>query len=63
MADLDVLGRFLCAWGRECGTEQDSAECPDTAVGIVAVKDGSRFHKLKVCAKHRLALVAETSAL
>lgn len=63
MSERDLLGRFLCVWGRECGTEDDAAACDRVAVGIVAVRDGSRFHKLKVCGSHRLALVAETSAL
>lgn len=63
MAERDALGRFLCAWGRECGTEQDQAECPQTAVGIVAVRDGFGFHKLKVCGTHRLVLVSETAPL
>lgn len=50
-----------CVWGRECGTQEDNRECRDGAVGIVAVRDGTKIHKLVVCEVHRNALVAETA--
>lgn len=53
--------QLQCDWGDKVGTEEDEARCPRTAVGVVAVKDGSRVHALNVCMSHRMVLMAETN--
>lgn len=53
----------LCVWGTACASEDDLAVCPEPAVGLVAVRDGGRIHKLTVCLHHRLVLLAETAPL
>lgn len=52
-----------CVWGRACGTEEDNQECEADAVGVVAVKDDGRIHKLALCAIHRMVIVSETNPL
>lgn len=55
--------KLQCVWGDKVGTDDDHTRCFNTAVGIVAVKDGPRVHTLAVCSTHRLYLVAETAPL
>lgn len=57
------MSKVQCVWGEAVGTDDDHARCPETAVGIVAVRDGGRVHALAVCSRHRLLLVAETAPL
>lgn len=54
----DLLG---CVWGRFISTEDDSDVCGERAEQIVVLHDGDRECALKLCAKHRDRVFAETT--
>lgn len=60
---MNQLVGFDCEWGHAAYTDEDPDRCNDRAVGVVAVLDGSRVLKVKVCKRHRQALIDETDPM
>lgn len=60
---MSGLVGFYCEWGEKAHTEEDPGPCGQRAVGVVAVKDGSKTMSIKVCMSHRMLLIEETNPL
>lgn len=54
----ELLG---CAWGRHIALPDDREPCPEQAVQIVVLHDGPEERELKLCARHRDLVLAETT--
>lgn len=54
----ELLG---CAWGRKIGLSNDTEPCGEKAVQIVVLYHGDKQFDVKLCAKHRDVVLAETT--
>lgn len=52
---------FGCEWGGKISTPDDTADCDERAVQIVAVHDGEWNGAFKLCPAHRDRVLAETT--
>ncbi len=61
-----IVGRALqelvgCSWGRSIWTNEDPALCHERSVQLMVLHDGHYEYGVKLCAKHRDAVLAETT--